>query len=179
MRMFRVFKFSFDVDLWDLMAPFHKYYNFYDFLETLQLIQVPERVPNSVLRLCCRCGGSPVHSVRFHRVLVVDGNSLLAVDGLAWTEVQRDERVLFAAGDENARVPVRLDDDGLSTAGLAPPPPSTPSGSSPSSRSAPAASAIAESSSAAKSASAPGRSPATSTTPPPAKASSASTWRET
>ena len=37
----------------------------------------------------------------------------LAVDRLADTDVARDERVLLAAGDEDALVPVRLHHDGL------------------------------------------------------------------
>lgn len=39
----------------------------------------------------------------------LNGDPLLAVDGLAGDHVPRDESVLFAVGDKDALVPVRLD----------------------------------------------------------------------
>ena len=42
-------------------------------------------------------------------VLCLDGDPLLAVDGLSDADVARDERVLLPARDEDALVPVRLD----------------------------------------------------------------------
>ena len=46
-------------------------------------------------------------------VLRLDGDPLLSVDRLADADVARDERVLLAAGDEDALVPVRLHHNGL------------------------------------------------------------------
>ena len=57
----------------------------------------PERVPHAVLD--------------FRAVdAAVDGYALLAVDGLAGDEVLGDEHLLFALCDEDACMPVRLDD---------------------------------------------------------------------
>lgn len=64
----------------------------------------PERVPHAVLDFFSR-------QRRVGRVGLFDRDALLAIDRLARDEVARDEEVLLALGDKDARVTVRFEDN--------------------------------------------------------------------
>ena len=72
-----------------------------------------ERIPYAVFGLCR--DGVAVGRVAGRGVGCVDGDALLAVDGLTWRQVLRYEQIFLAASDKDTGVSVRLDDDFLAT----------------------------------------------------------------
>lgn len=75
-----------------------------------------ERVPNAVLGLCGgRCIAIGTGCGTGDSGWSVDGDALLAVDGLAWCQILGNQEILLAAGDEDTGMSVGLDDNLLAS----------------------------------------------------------------